>query len=604
MADSIGTAYLTLVPKLDQNFAKQAETSGQSFGDSFGNSFSSKLSTAAKTGAAAMAATVASVGLAANAFKNAINATAEYGDNVDKMSQKIGFSASSYQEWAYVMERAGTSVDILQAGMKTLSTQAQKNAEEFQMLGISEQEVASLSKEDLFGRVIEGLSGMEDGTERTAIATKLLGKSATELSPLLNEGSDAIREQMEMAQKYGLVMSDAAVKASADFEDSMTTLNGAIRGAKNALMGEFLPSATKVSDGLTKLITGNVDEGIKDISNGVKDMLGKITKAFPQFLSNGSKIVLEMLKGLNNKMPDIVNGLVSLLNKLINKIPTYLPLIFSAAVKLFMGIVQAIPSILASLLSAIGSLISSGVSKVLSYLPNMLSAGKSLIQNVANGIWNLAGTVWSNLTSIIRELPGKVTAWASSMWNAGWSLLNNVVDGIWNVGSSLGSAVWDIVSSAPGAVADFFWSMYSAGGDLLQGLINGLWDSAGNVANTLWDICSNAVESFKSFFGIHSPSRLMRKLGGYVGDGLTLGIEDSEKDVDKAMRGLMDATYGQAADYGIGVNASLNASRNTLNADVVGAIDTLHNDLYAIIKDATPDGITGRQFGRLVHKYA
>ncbi len=270
MAGSVGTAYLTLVPKLE---AGAMTSEGEKAGTAFGTSFSGRPATAAKAGVAAMAATVAAVGLAAGAVKNAIDATATYGDTVDKMSQKIGISAQSYQEWSYVMQRSGTDISVLQQGMKTLSTQAQANASEFQKLGISEQEVANLSKEDLFGRVIEGLSAMVEGTERTALASKLLGRSATELAPLLNQGTDAINEQREMAERYGLVMSDAAVKASAAFKDSMTTLDGAVQGAKNALVAELLPSATEVADGLTLLITGNVDEGIEKIASGISTML-------------------------------------------------------------------------------------------------------------------------------------------------------------------------------------------------------------------------------------------------------------------------------------------------------------------------------------------
>lgn len=491
MSSSLATAFITLVPKCDTtSLKKEGETAGQNFG----SSFSAKLGTAAKVGAAAMAATVAGIGLATGAIKSAVSATAEYGDNVDKMSQKIGISSQAYQEWAYVMERAGTSVDILQSGMKTLSTQAQANAKEFQQLGISEQEVATLSKEDLFGRVIDGLSKMEDGTERTALSTKLLGKSATELGPLLNEGTDAINAQREMAEKYGLVMSEKAVKASADFEDSMTTLQGAITGAKNAMVGELLPSATEVADGLTLLITGNVDEGIAKISEGISTMLENITSNLPAFLENGSKIVMEMLNGLNNAMPSIIAGLVNLLVTLIGQIPNYIPVIFSAAVQLFMGIVQAIPTIVGALLGALGSLIMQGVS----------------------------------------------------------------------------------------AIGGYVGSFMSAGGDLIRGMVAGL--DPGAVLAKIRSICASAVDAIKSFFGIHSPSKKMRELFGYVGDGMVLGLEDSEKEVNKAMDSLMDSTYavadGYTATFGVAGGGSMGGTYN-FNGITINAKDRSMDEVFA-----------------------
>lgn len=412
------------------------------------------------------------------------------------------------------MERAGTSVDNLQSGMKSLSSQAQANAKEFQQLGISEQEVATLSKEDLFGKVIEGLSGMEDGTERTALATKLLGKSATELGPLLNEGTAAIEEQRQMAEKYGLVMSDEAVKASAEFKDSLTTLNGTMRGLGNRMMSEFLPAATKVSDGLALMFTGDIDGGIESISSGITEITGKIQDAIPVFLENGGKFATALMDGLVENMPAIMEGLTSVLMAIIDSLPTFIPQLLTAAGILFMGIVQAIPSIVGHLLSALGSLIGQGVD----------------------------------------------------------------------------------------AIKGFAGDMMNAAGDLLQGLIDGLWNSAGDVANALWDIARNAVDSFKSFFGIASPSRLMREMGGYIGQGLALGIEGSSAVVGDAMDGLMNTAYGKARTIGIGIDAS-NSGRAT-NADVVGAVNALHRDLGRIIEQSTPDGMTSRQFGRAVKAYA
>ena len=157
-------------------------------------------------------------------FVSAAKDTAAYGDNVDKMSQKIGISAESYQKWDYVMQRAGTSIDSMKMGMKTLSKQAESNSDAFQKLGISQEQVASMSQEELFEATVRGLAGMEEGTERAALASELLGRAGADMGPLLNQGTEAIDEQMEMAEKYGMVMPDSAVKASAAFEDSVTTM--------------------------------------------------------------------------------------------------------------------------------------------------------------------------------------------------------------------------------------------------------------------------------------------------------------------------------------------------------------------------------------------
>ena len=143
-----------------------------------------------KVGAAAFGAVAAgATAYSAVVVKN-VKATAKYGDNVDKMSQKMGITAKAYQEWDAIMKHCGTSIDSLKPSMKTLANAAQKNAEEFQKLGISQKEVKTLSQEELFKRTIEGLQKMEEGTERTATASKLLGRGATELGALLNTSAE------------------------------------------------------------------------------------------------------------------------------------------------------------------------------------------------------------------------------------------------------------------------------------------------------------------------------------------------------------------------------------------------------------------------------
>ena len=93
-------------------FAKEVDDAGNQTEDA-GSKFQ-KLGEIAKTVGKAMAAAVAAIGAAAVAAGKKLwdmaNDVAEAGDEIDKMSQKIGISAESYQEWDYVFQRCGTDV--------------------------------------------------------------------------------------------------------------------------------------------------------------------------------------------------------------------------------------------------------------------------------------------------------------------------------------------------------------------------------------------------------------------------------------------------------------------------------------------------------------
>lgn len=367
--------------------------------------FGSKLGSAVKKGSALAVAGITAVATGATVMGKKLydsaNATADYGDKVDKMSQKIGISAESYQKWDYVMQRAGTSVDNLKMGMKTLSQQAEANSDSFQKLGISQEEVKNLSQEDLFEKTVKGLANMEAGTERTALATELLGRAGADLGPLLNEGSDAIEEQMEIAEKYGMVMSDKTVKASAEFKDSLTTLSMTFQGLKNRMMGEFLPSLTSVTDGLAKLFTGD-KSGLEDIENGISGIGSKLKEILPTMLEIGVSILESLATSIIEALPDLVPVAVDVILSLVDFLVDNVDLLMEAAVQIVLalgtGLIQRAPDLVGAALKLIGS----AVKAILNF--DWKSVGTNMIKGIAKGV--------TNAKKMLVEAVKKVGGWA------------------------------------------------------------------------------------------------------------------------------------------------------------------------------------------------
>jgi hypothetical protein len=308
---TLGQAYVQIIPsaegisgQISSVLSGPADKAGQDAGGKFGSGFGAKM----KNGLMVAGAGVAALGVAAGAaFGKSISDVSKYGDHVDKMSQKIGFSAEGFQKWDYVLNRAGTSIDSMAPVMKKLSTSAVENSDAFQKLGISQEEVANMSQEELFGKTIEALSGMEEGAERTALASKLLGKGASELAPLINGGTDAINEQMEMAEKYGMVMSDDGVKASADFVDAQTTLQSTMTGFKNRVTAEFLPAATDVVNGIAKMFAGDMT-GLDDIKNGISEFVSSLASHVPEMIARGGEMIAGFIAGVAERLPEMATA--------------------------------------------------------------------------------------------------------------------------------------------------------------------------------------------------------------------------------------------------------------------------------------------------------
>lgn len=288
----------------------------------FGSKLKSGLGTAAKVGGAALGAVTATAGAFATALVSGVNELADFGDGVDKASQKLGISAEAYQEWDAVLQHSGTSMGAMSATFKTLANAAQDASDDqaaaFERLGLSMEEVASMSTEDLFSAVITGLQGMKEGTERTAIATDLLGRGAMEMGALLNTSAEDTQAMRERVHELGGVLSDEGVKSAAAFKDEMQDMQTAISGAKRNIMEQFLPAFSSAMHLIQDLVASDVfkDFGKKigDIFQHIINLMDKtLIPAFKRMWPSISRIIDDVLDLLDTIMPvlePIIDGII------------------------------------------------------------------------------------------------------------------------------------------------------------------------------------------------------------------------------------------------------------------------------------------------------
>lgn len=99
------------------------------------------------------------------------------------------------------------------------------------------------------------------------------------------------------------------------------------------------------------------------------------------------------------------------------------------------------------------------------------------------------------------------------------------------LGSALGAAVsllWGAIQNTVFAVRDYFSEkIEECGGSIVGGLFKGIGDALKSVGKWIKDnIFEPFIEGFKKAFGIHSPSKEMAVMGGYIIDGLFNAISD------------------------------------------------------------------------------
>jgi hypothetical protein len=204
----------------------------------------------------------------------------EKGDQLQDIAEKFGVSASKLQMLGNAASVFGSGVDQVSAGLNKLSLAQQKavsgeaGAEAlvatFAEVGISLEELRSMSAEDIFLRIADSFaSGANDGRQ-FVIVNELLGKAQTDLIKVLNQGSAAIIEQ---GNSMG-VFSDETIASLSELSDQIKILqNNMTMGFGNvaALLNPFIKGlqdalelAVMLGVAVKEAATGNI-AGAKEI---------------------------------------------------------------------------------------------------------------------------------------------------------------------------------------------------------------------------------------------------------------------------------------------------------------------------------------------------
>ena len=518
--------------------------------------------------------------LAASAIKTAASAisdtaqemitgAAEYGDTIDKMSQKMGMSSDAYQEWDFVLQHCGASIESLKPAMKTLATAAENGSDAFAQLGISQEQIAGMSQEQLFDATIAGLQNVTDETQRTYLAGKLLGKGATELGPLLNTSADDVADMRAQVHDLGGVMGSDAVKAAAAYQDSLQNMQYAFSGLKNNISGELLPTLTLIMDGVTKMLTGGGDEVAAAVGDLVVSLSGQLTAQAPRMMSVALTFIAALVTGLLSALPDLTGTAIELVGALLLGIADQLPGIITAAMSALLGIVGKITSP-----ESITLLIQAAMQLMLALARGLIAAIPQLIDAVPGIITNLVESFYAMLPEIIGVGIEIVIALASGLVsNAG------------HIIAAVPRLVETIVRGFLAAVKSY-WDI---GKSIVDGIRQGIVEQWQRLKSDVSNLFTGLVSWIKNLLGIHSPSRVFADIGqnmaAGIGDGWASTIGDINRQIGESLQ----------PQYVVGVDMQgLYAQSATLQA---AAVPGAGGDIAAVLErmDRLERAISGMQ---------
>ena len=170
--------------------------------------------------------------------------TANAGDEAGKTAMKLGLNVETLQRLQVAAEFANISNQSLQQGLGSLARNlvsardgSADAAKSLRKVGLDVGRMGGQlpSATEALTIISDRFAAMPDGLEKSALAMSVFGKAGRDMIPFLNKGSAEIQKAASLADRYGLVMDQEAVKASAEFNDTIQESVFALRGLRNIL---------------------------------------------------------------------------------------------------------------------------------------------------------------------------------------------------------------------------------------------------------------------------------------------------------------------------------------------------------------------------------
>lgn len=160
--------------------------------------------------------------------------------------------------------------------------------------------------------------------------------------------------------------------------------------------------------------------------------------------------------------------------------------------------------------------------KIVSVFDGALSTVSGFVSNVVNFFTVKVPNAVSNMLSAAGRIPGQIASFLSSALSSAASFVGNFA-------SSAIQAASQFVSNIVSGLSGLAGRVMSVGSDIVHGIWSGISGAAGWLMNQISGFANNIVSGIKGFFGIHSPSTVMRdQVGKYLAEGVAVGWEKND----------------------------------------------------------------------------
>jgi hypothetical protein len=192
------------------------------------------------------------------------------GKNADALlsdARNTGFTVEELQKLKYAADIVDVSYDSMLGSVQKLTKGMASGNKAFDKLGISIKNADGSMRNatDVWYEAIAALGEVQNETERDALSMELFGKSAMEMSGIVDDGGAALRTLGQEAEDAGLILSGEGVQSAGQFNDALDKLKQtalqSFMEAGASLANSLLPALEKLISIVSSVLTwfGNLD---------------------------------------------------------------------------------------------------------------------------------------------------------------------------------------------------------------------------------------------------------------------------------------------------------------------------------------------------------
>ncbi len=322
--------------------------------------------------------------------------------------------------------------------------------------------------------------------------------------------------------------------------------------------------------GIVLTLIGALVAGLVALWNtneGFREAVMNAWQGIQDFVGNAIQAIVDFFTNLDTTISQLPQMFADWLNNVIATVTEWVSNMAAQAASAGSQFLSNVVNFIANLPANVASFLSSVISNVIGWVSNMASnasrAGSQFLSNAINFVSQLPGRIASFLGNVISNLG----SWAGQMASRGAegarSMFNAVVNGL---------------TSLPGRVL-------SIGSDIVRGIWDGISGAGGWLMGQISNFASGVVDGIKGFFGIHSPSRVMRdQVGKYIAQGIGEGFSDEMGSVVGQMQDAMPDPSAFVSDQQMAYDG-YSAAGAVANPNVVDAVIEALGRVHIVLDD-------------------